>query len=56
MERYINNNLSDITYMSELTLDILKRLVRSRMSRVKFALITYSSRNFGIRKLCAHLK
>ena len=34
-------NVCDITYMSKLTLDILKRLLKSKMSRVKFAQITY---------------
>ncbi len=41
MEAYIKNNVSDITYKSELTLDILRRIKRNKMSRVKFAQITY---------------
>ena len=53
MEQYIKN-IGDITYLPELTLDILKRLLGSKMSRVKFALITYS--HLRVRKLCVHLK
>ncbi len=34
MELYIKDNLSDITYMSELILDILKKLCRNKMSRI----------------------
>ncbi len=41
METYINNNVNDITYQSELILDVLKILLRSKMSRIKFAQITY---------------
>jgi len=33
MEHY-NNEINDITYMSELTLDILIRIKRNKMSRV----------------------
>jgi len=37
MESYVKNNISDITYQSELTLDILFLCDCFKMSRVKFA-------------------
>ncbi len=45
MEHYINNNLSDITYMSELILDIFD---------VKDLIRTYNLRSLSFRKLCVH--
>ncbi len=47
MENYFNKNLSDITYQSELILDIkdVKDLIR-----------TYDLRSLSFRKLCVHLK
>ncbi len=45
MEPYIKNNVSDITYMSELILDIfdVKDLIRAN-----------NLRSLTFRKLCAH--
>ena len=67
MEQYIKNNVSDITYLSELTphpaygMQALQVnftasavIIPKAGCGVKFALITYSSRSLGIRKLCAH--
>ena len=54
MEQYINN-LSDITYQSELIPPFLKCLAHAlRKGGIKFALITYS--HLRVCKLCAHLK
>jgi len=45
METCIKNNLNDITYMSELILDIVD---------VKDLIRTYNLRSLSFRKLCAH--
>jgi len=37
MELYIKDNISDITYMPEIILDILLISNRLKMSRIKFA-------------------
>jgi len=38
METYINNKANGITYKSELTLDILRRIERNKMSRINSCL------------------
>lgn len=45
MEQYMNNNLNDITYKSELILDI---------KDVKDLIHPDNLRSFALRKLCVH--
>ena len=47
MEPYINNNVSDITYMSELILAVAAQ----RRGLIR----TYNLLTLRVRKLCAHL-
>ncbi len=56
MEPKITNK-RDITYLSELILDIFNRLFRSKMSRIKFADDLRSTTYVTLfRKSSAHLK
>ncbi len=44
MELYIKNNLIDITYQSELILDILENFCRTKMSRINSSFASLSTR------------
>jgi len=48
MEPYMKDNVNDITYRSELILDILRQLPRNKMSRIN------SPKQLTFRKLWAH--